>query len=915
MTKGKIMSGFVQNEMKHPSRPLVIVLLFLIVAIVAAGFAYYQNQKKHVLLEQSSRLQAIAGLKAAEIQNWLGERMGVARVIGANSILVAELRSFLRDRSANPRREAIQAWMTVLQSSLHYQNILLVDDSGKVALALDKTDPVIGSEGLKLMAEVRRQKRAILSDLHHSEKVSHTHMDVVVPLMSGNAVDGFVFLRIDPAEFLYPMIQSWPTPSPTAETLLVRREGDHVLFLNDLRHRKGTAMTLRLPLSNVELPAAQAVLGKNGFFSGRDYRGVPVWSSSRPIAGTSWFLLAKVDREEIESPVRRAALAILLVTLALGLSALLLILFLWQRRNAISRLRQLEAERQRRILQQQLDYLTRYANDIIFLCDEQENLIQANERAEDAYGYSQEQLLKMKVRDLRAPSEWGKLDEQFKQMREGNGLRFETVHRRQDGSTFPVEASSRMITVDGKNYFQGIFRDISERREVEAKLLRASRMYALRSQINQAIVRAKDRRRFLQDICDLAINAGNFRMVWIGLVDGEKRIVRPACRAGHVAGYLDHISISIDDIPSGRGPTGTAIRENRLVYSNDIPGDEKMAPWSSDTSRRIYLSSAALPLRFQGKCIGALMLYSSEKNFFDANLVGLLEEVTADLAFALDTLDNEARQRRAEEALQESELKYRALFETMPLGVVYQGADGKIIAANPAAEKILGLTLDQMRGLTSLDPRWKAIHEDGSDFPGETHPIPVAQRTGKAVENVTIGVFNPGLDGYRWVKVSAIPQFWPGENTPYQVFATFDDISELIENKKKLETTANRLELALQAVNAGAWDWNILTSQVEWSDRIFAIFGLDPQKNKASFEAWRSAIHPDDLEAAESRINEALKARTALDSDYRIVLPDGEIRWVNALGVGIYDSQGRPVRMIGICLDITKRKLAELNKG
>ncbi len=242
-------------------------------------------------------------------------------MIAANPILTAELQTFLRDRSAGPRREAIRTWMAALRDNFHYQNILLLDDSGKVALALDEPYPVIGSEGLKLMDEVRRQKKTILSDLHRSEKVSRTHMDAVVPLMAGNAVDGFVFLRIDPAEFLYPMIQSWPTPSPTAETLLVRRDGDSVLFLNELRHRRGTAMKLRLPLSNADLPAAQAVLGKSDPFAGRDYRGVPVWSISRPIAGTSWFIVAKVDREEIELPVRRAALAILLVVLALGLSA------------------------------------------------------------------------------------------------------------------------------------------------------------------------------------------------------------------------------------------------------------------------------------------------------------------------------------------------------------------------------------------------------------------------------------------------------------------------------------------------------------------------------------------------------------------------------------------------------------------
>jgi len=267
-------------------------------------------------------------------------------------------------------------------------------------------------------------------------------------------------------------------------------------------------------------------------------------------------------------------------------------------------------------------------------------------------------------------------------------------------------------------------------------------------------------------------------MAWVGLVDEASRTVRPACQAGQAAGYLDHITISIDDVPAGRGPTGTAIRENRLVVSNDIRSDEKMAPWRNDATRRIYRSSAALPLRFQGRCIGALMIYSSEAGFFDSNQVSLLEEVVNDLGYALDALEKEKTQRQAEEALQQSELKFRTLFETMPLGVVYQGADGKIIDANPAAERIIGVTLDQMRGLTSMDPRWKAIHEDGSDFPGPEHPIPVAQRTGKAVEGVIIGTFNPKQNELRWMKVSATPQFWPGESVPYQVFATFLDITE-----------------------------------------------------------------------------------------------------------------------------------------
>ncbi|MEI7638969.1 MAG: PAS domain-containing protein, partial [Syntrophus sp. (in: bacteria)] len=120
-----------------------------------------------------------------------------------------------------------------------------------------------------------------------------------------------------------------------------------------------------------------------------------------------------------------------------------------------------------------------------------------------------------------------------------------------------------------------------------------------------------------------------------------------------------------------------------------------------------------------------------------------------------------------------------------------------------------------------------------------------------------------------------------------------------------------RLDLAQSVAKAGVWDWDIVTGHIEWSDHLFNLFGFDPQKTTASFEAWGSVIHPEDAEIAGQRIDKALKERTQLNSDYRIILPGGTIHWVNAVGEGEYDDQGRPVRMIGICLDITDRKLAE----
>lgn len=134
-------------------------------------------------------------------------------------------------------------------------------------------------------------------------------------------------------------------------------------------------------------------------------------------------------------------------------------------------------------------------------------------------------------------------------------------------------------------------------------------------------------------------------------------------------------------------------------------------------------------------------------------------------------------QKQAEKSLRESERKYRTLFETMSQGVLLQNSDGKIISANPAAELILGLSIEQMQGRTAADLRWRAIHEDGSGFPEDTHPFMIALRTGKAVQDVVMGVFSPKADGYIWLNINAVPQFSTGEDRPFQVFTTFEDIS------------------------------------------------------------------------------------------------------------------------------------------
>lgn len=161
--------------------------------------------------------------------------------------------------------------------------------------------------------------------------------------------------------------------------------------------------------------------------------------------------------------------------------------------------------------------------------------------------------------------------------------------------------------------------------------------------------------------------------------------------------------------------------------------------------------------------------------------------------------------RRMENALRERENEYRRLFETMSTGVVYQSAGGRIVSANPAAEKMLGLSRSQMNGMSSMDPRWKMVDEQGNDVPGNEHPVMVALRTGTTIGPVERAVFVPETNRYVWLSITATPLFYPGEDTPYQSYATFDDITERKEIERALVDQQQFLETILQTTVVGFW--------------------------------------------------------------------------------------------------------------
>ncbi len=268
--------------------------------------------------------------------------------------------------------------------------------------------------------------------------------------------------------------------------------------------------------------------------------------------------------------------------------------------------------------------------------------------------------------------------------------------------------------------------------------------------------------------------------------------------------------------------------------------------------------------------------------------------------------------KRVEEELRQRERVFRGLFENMTLGVVYQAADGHILSANPAAERILGLSVDQIKGRTSSDPDWRAIHEDGSEFPGDRHPSMRALETGRPVTGVVMGIFHPPSKETRWLLIDAIPEFLPGSERPYQVFTTFLDITEQRRANEALDKSTRLLMEAQKLARLGHYDFDARTGFWESSEVLDEIFGIDETYVK-DVEGWLRVVHPEERDEMSRYLRETVLAGDqGFDREYRIIrISDQKERWVHGRGAVVLDDSGRALRMLGTIQDVSDRKSLE----
>jgi PAS domain S-box-containing protein len=454
-----------------------LIFVCLATGIVAAGYFYYRNYQQNYRSEVERQLSAVADLKVGEVVQWRKERLADGAVFFKNGSFSGFVRRFVENPEDTQAQQQIQTWVEKYQTANQYDQVRLLDAQGVTRLSVPAGLPAVSSSIAKSVSEALRSGQVALEDFYRDDNDPEAHLAVLAPILDESDASrplGVLLLRIDPKAYLYPFIQHWPTTSPTAETLLVRRDGNEVVYLNELRFQSTPALTVRRPLDQEALPAARAALGQEGVMEGVDYRGGPVVAALRTIRDSPWFLVARMDAVEMYAPLRERLWQMVVLIGALLLSAGAGIVLLWRQQSVRFYRERAAAAETIRETNEYLENLFNYANAPIIVWDLRFKITRFNHAFESLTGRKAGEVIGQSLELLFPPA---LVDSSMALIQKTTGgERWETVeisilHR--DGSVRIVLWNSATVyAADGKTPVATIAQghDITEHKQADEAL-------------------------------------------------------------------------------------------------------------------------------------------------------------------------------------------------------------------------------------------------------------------------------------------------------------------------------------------------------------------------------------------------------------------------------------------------------------
>ncbi|MBX3652237.1 MAG: PAS domain S-box protein [Burkholderiales bacterium] len=533
--------------------------------------------------------------------------------------------------------------------------------------------------------------------------------------------------------------------------------------------------------------------------------------------------------------------------------------------------------------------------------------LRCNDRLCEILGYPRGQLLQKTWPEMTHPDDLAADIANFDRVMRGeaDGYTMDKRFLRPDGATVHVAIDVRAVRRPDRSVelFICTVQDITERKQRELQLRQQRNLYAALSATNEAIIRLRDRDAIFARICRIAVERAGFAFAWIGLLDAATGEVRPVARFGEDHDYIDQLKISIDpERPEGRGATGLVMREGRHRIVNDIRSMSHMLPWHEAAARAGVEASAAFPVRQGGKVIGTLNLYARQPDYFDAEIVRLLDEMAADLSYALDALANEQLRSEAAAALKIAEERWEFALEGGEHGVWEWNVQTSEVFFSQQWKSMLGYgeteignSLEEWKSRVHPEDLEPVMHEIGRHVGGET-PIYVSEHRLR------------GKDGqYRWILDRGKVVTRTADGKPLTMIGTHTDISSrrdadarLRESEVKFKGLVEQTIVGIIIVDAGTLYYA--------NPRTAEILGHAPDEIVGP--GLSRLVHPEDWPVVERKINSVLSGKTTdIRHEFRARRKDGSIVHLGTHGSRA-EYAGRAV-VIGVVQDITERLQTE----
>ncbi len=661
------------------------------VGVVATSFGVWTTYTDfHRHREQAAgRIQSVAALRAAQVENWLERQVNVANFL-TESIPYADLFVRWQDRGDQDAGALLLSRLIKLRKANDEDSVLLLDANGMVLAREHPSRNALSTELQKAVKRAYESRSSVLTPIYRYEgDPQPVRMDVVIPLLkTGTPVRGAIVLRLNPERSLFPLLTSWPIPSQSGESILWRGSGNQMTILSETRGVPDAAGTLGSPLKGVEKLSTATPSTQKPVLSAvhveADYRGEAVMASIRSISGTDWQLVSKMDLEEVDELTWQRArwtfVAALLVTLLMGLVS-----WLWIQRYGA------KADKARLKTLGLLEAITTSTSDAIYAKDLEGRFIYYNRAAAELSGREPDQVIGRTSEQIFGEAIGKRLsahDQRVLQSRKP--LVFEEQVMAGGRSIFIHSTKSPLFDADGRIVgIVGMSRDMSEAKSAERAVREGDARYrSIVDVLTEGILMSAP------DGTALACNAAGEKI--LGVREEEWR-GGPVVPPGWFATFVDGRPMRPEETPAGRVTMGEPAVRDFLMAMNSPQGVKTF----------FEVNSQPILSPETGELLSIVTSFSDVTQRL--NMEADLERHRHELELLVAARTSELRVANLE--LENAARFNRALTDAMPGRIGFWDTNMRCQFANPSYAQFLGLTLDQLIGRHARDAFGEAFFE------------------------------------------------------------------------------------------------------------------------------------------------------------------------------------------------------------